>query len=53
MIAPGSRAGEQTRQYDEIPAPAKCTVTETADGHTGAVGVVVVPGSQTVSVRAG
>ncbi len=53
VIAPGSRAGEQTRQYDGIPVPATCTVTETADGHTGTVSVVVDPNSQTVSVGAG
>ena len=53
VIAPGSRPGDQSRQYDAIPVPARCTVTETADGHTGAVGVVVVPGSQTVSIHAG
>ena len=41
VIAAGAPAGEQTMQYDEIPAPAKCTVTETADGHTSAVSVVV------------
>jgi hypothetical protein len=54
VIDAGAPAGEPTpMQYDEIPAPAKCTVTETADGHTGAVSVVVDGSGQTVSVGVG
>ena len=41
VIPAGTPAGDQTKQYDHIRAPAKCTVTETADGHTSAVSVVV------------
>jgi hypothetical protein len=53
VIPAGAPAGEQTKQYDRIRVPAKCTVTETADGHTGAVSVVVEGSGQTVSVPAG
>ena len=54
VIGAGAPAGEQKpMQYDGIPAPAKCTVAETADGHTDAVSVVVDGSGQTVSVGAG
>jgi Domain of unknown function (DUF5979)/Thioester domain len=53
VIAAGAPAGSRTMQYDEIPAPATCTVTETADGHTSTVSVVVEGSGQTVSVPAG
>jgi hypothetical protein len=53
VIAAGTPAGEQTKQYDRIRVPAKCTVTETADGHTSAVSVVVEGSGQSVSVPAG
>ncbi len=54
VIDAGAPAGEaKPMQYDGIPAPAKCTVTETADGHTAAVSVVVDGSGQTVSVGAG
>ena len=53
VIPAGTPAGDQTEQYDHIPAPATCTVTETADGHTGTVSVVVGGSGQTVSVPAG
>ena len=41
VIPAGTPAGDQTKQYDQIDAPATCTVTETADGHTSTVPVVV------------
>jgi hypothetical protein len=50
VIPAGTPAGDQTKQYDDIPAPATCTVTETADGSNGAVSVVVEGSGQTVSV---
>jgi hypothetical protein len=53
VIAPGTPAGEHTKQYDHIRVPATCTVTETADGHTSAVSVVVEGSGETVSVPAG
>ncbi len=53
MIAAGAPAGEKTMRYDRIRVPAKCTVTETADGHTSAVSVVVEGSGQTVPVGPG
>ncbi len=53
VIAAGSPAGDYTRQYDDITAPATCTVTETANGQTSAVSVAVVGSGQTVSIPAG
>ena len=53
VIPAGTPAGDQTQQYDRIPVPATCTVTETADGHTSTVSVVVEGSGQTVSVPAG
>ena len=53
VIPAGTPAGDQTKQYDQIRVPAKCTVTETADGHTSAVPVVVDGSGQTASVPAG
>ena len=53
VIPAGTPAGDQTKQYDHIPAPATCTVTETADGHTSTVSVVVEGSGQTVSVPPG
>ena len=53
VIPAGTPAGDQTKQYDDIPVPATCTVTETADGHTSTVSVDVEGSGQTVSVPAG
>ena len=53
VIPAGTPAGDQTKQYDQIEAPAKCTVTETADGHTSTVPVVVDGSGQTASVPPG
>ncbi|MBV9192973.1 MAG: thioester domain-containing protein [Solirubrobacterales bacterium] len=53
VIPAKSPAGEQTKQYDDIPVPAHCKVTETADGHSTAVSVVVEGSGQTVSVGPG
>ncbi len=53
VIPAGTPAGDQTQQYDHIRVPAKCTVTETADGHTSTVSVVVEGSGQTVSVPTG
>jgi hypothetical protein len=52
-IPAGAPAGDQTMQYDQIPAPATCTVTETTDGHTSTVSVDVTGSGQTVSVAPG
>ena len=53
VIPAGTPAGDRTKQYDQIDAPATCTVTETVDGHTSAVSVVVDGSGQKVSVPAG
>jgi TQXA domain-containing protein len=53
VIPAGTRAGTYTTQYDDIPVPTTCTVTETADGSTSAVSVVVEGSGQTVSIAAG
>ena len=53
VIPPGTPAGEQTQEYDGIRAGSKCTVTETADGHTSSVSVEVEGSGQTVTVPAG
>ena len=53
VINAGAAAGDYTQQYDDIPAPTTCTVTETVDGHNSAVSVDVEGSGQTVSVPAG
>ena len=53
VLAAGTPTGVYAKQYDQIPAGATCTVTETADGHTSAVSVVVKGSGQKVSVPAG
>lgn len=53
VIPAGTPAGDETMQYDQIPAPATCTVTETADGHTSTVSVVVTGSGQDVAVAPG
>jgi Domain of unknown function (DUF5979)/Thioester domain len=53
VIPAGTPAGDQTKQYDDIAAGATCTVTETANGHTSAVSVVVKGSGQKVPVPAG
>ncbi len=53
VIPAGAPAGEQTMQYDHIAAPATCAVTETEDGHTSTVSVVVTGSGQTVTISPG
>ncbi len=53
VIPAGTPASDHTMQYDNIRLPAKCTVTETVDGHTSTVSVDVVGSGETVSVPAG
>ena len=53
VIPAGTLTGVYTKQYDQIPVGATCTVTETADGHTSAVSVVVVGSGEKVTVPAG
>jgi hypothetical protein len=53
VIPAGTPAGSQTQQYDGIPTPASCTVTETADGSSSSVSVEVEGSGQTVAVPPG
>ena len=53
VIGAGATAGERFKRYDDIPAPTTCKVTETADGSTSAVSVVVEGSGQAVDVGAG
>ena len=46
VIPAGAPAGDQSHIYSDVPAPAGCVVTETADGHTSAVSVVVTGSPQ-------
>ena len=47
VIAAGTPAGDESRIYSDIPTPADCVVTETADGRTSTVSVVVTGSPQT------
>jgi Domain of unknown function (DUF5979)/Thioester domain len=49
-IPGGVAQGEYTHQYDDIPVPATCTVTETVDGHNSTVSVDVEGSGQTVKI---
>jgi len=53
VIGARAPAGERTKQFDGIPVPATCTVTETANGQTSAVSVDVEGSGQTVHVGPG
>ncbi len=41
------------RTSTRVPTPASCVVTETADGHTGAVSVTVVGSPHTSTIKPG
>jgi hypothetical protein len=53
VIAPGTAAGTYSQTYTGIAAGALCSVTETADGHTGAVAAVMSGRDLQVTVPAG
>ena len=53
VIAPGAPAGGGYTKLYHLIVPAKCTVTETADGHTATVSVDVEGSGQTVHVPPG
>jgi len=53
VIDAGASKGDYAKQYDGISVPASCTVTETADGHTSTVSVIVEGGRQTISIGPG
>jgi Domain of unknown function (DUF5979) len=48
----GAAAGTVSQSYDNIPAGSTCTVTETANGSTGAVSVITSGSGQEVTVAA-
>jgi len=43
FIIPAGTTGAPTKTYDNLLAGSTCTITETADGSTATVGVVIVP----------
>ena len=51
-IPAGTAAKTVSATFDDIPAGAQCTVTETVDGHTEKVAVAAVGSGQTVTVPA-
>jgi Domain of unknown function (DUF5979)/Thioester domain len=53
VIPAGTPAGTSSMTYTDIPAGSLCTVTETADGHTGPVTVVMSGKGTQVTVPAG
>ncbi len=53
VIPAGAPAGDQSHIYSDVPAPASCSVTETADGHTSAVSAVVAGSPQTITIPPG
>jgi hypothetical protein len=53
VIPAGTPAGVKSHIYSGLPAKASCTVTETVDGHTGAVSVVVAGSPHTTTIPAG
>ena len=53
VIGPGTPAGDQSHIYPNIPTPANCVVTETTDGGTSAVSVVVIGRSHTITIPPG
>jgi hypothetical protein len=46
-------AGDQSQIYSNIPTPASCVVTETADGSSSAVPVTVTGSPQTITIPPG
>jgi hypothetical protein len=53
VIGSATAAGDHSQLYSGIPTPASCVVTETADGHTSTVPVVVTGSPSTVSIPPG
>jgi hypothetical protein len=52
-VAAGAPAGVYSQIYSNIPTPASCVVTETADGHSTSVPVTVSGGPQTTTIPPG
>lgn len=53
VVAAGTAAGKTSRTYDDVPAGATCTVTETSDGSSNTVAVVTAGSPQDVTIPAG
>ena len=53
VIDAGTAAGTTSHTYQDVPAGATCTVTETADGSSSTVAVITVGSPQDVTVPAG
>ena len=52
-VAAGAAAGTTSQTYDNIPAGATCTITESANGSTSTVSVTTVGSGQQVTVPGG
>ncbi len=53
MISAGAPAGTTSHTYTDIAAGSQCKVTETQDGSSSTVSVIVTGDGQTVSIPAG
>ena len=53
VIHAGTPAGTTSHTYDDVPAGATCTVTETVDGSSSTVAVITVGSPQDATVPAG
>ncbi len=53
VICAGAPAGTTSHTYTDIPAGSQCKVTETQDGSSSTVSVIVTGDGQTVSIPAG
>ena len=52
LIHAHAAAGSVARSFPDLPAGSRCTVTETANGHTSTVEAVTPSGRKTVTIRA-
>jgi TQXA domain-containing protein len=53
FVIPAGATGDQSQTYSNIPTPATCVVSETADGSTSAVTATVIGSPETVTIPAG
>ena len=52
VIPAHTRPGSVSRFFPDLPAGSRCTVTETANGHTSTVEAVTARGRKTVTIAA-
>jgi hypothetical protein len=52
VIPAHARAGSQSRFFADLPAGSRCTITETANGHTSAVNATTAGRRKTVTIQA-